>query len=250
LFIYGNFNRILLSHCVEAIYTLFLLYDILVFMKILLLEDDLILNEIIEEFLESLEYKVVSVYDGMKASEVIYDEQFDLMILDVNVPNMTGFEFLKSLRENNITTPAIFITSLNSVEDIEEGFNSGADDYLKKPFELKELELRINNIKRLLHLEEDELKIDENISFNTKLNYIEKNSNKTKLPLKEAQILKYLLSNTNRCVSQDELSSNIWSYEGAPTSSTIRTYIKNIRKILGEEYIETIKGVGYRFNKK
>lgn len=219
-------------------------------MKILLLEDDLILNEIIEEFLESLEYKVISVYDGMKASEVIYDEQFDLMILDVNVPNMTGFEFLKNLRENNITTPAIFITSLNSVEDIEEGFKAGADDYLKKPFELKELELRINNIKRLLHLEEDELKIDENINFNTKLNYIEKNSNKTKLPLKEAQILKYLLSNTNRCVSQDELSSNIWSYEGAPTSSTIRTYIKNIRKILGEEYIETIKGVGYRFNKK
>ena len=219
-------------------------------MKILLLEDDLILNEIIEEFLESLEYDVTCVYDGMKASEVIYDEHFDLMILDVNVPSITGFEFLKNLRDNSITTPAIFITSLNSVEDIEEGFKSGADDYLKKPFELKELELRINNIKRLLHLEKDELNIDENIKFNVKLNYIDNDSIKTKLPLKEAQILKYLLNNTNRCVSQDELSSNIWSYEGAPTSSTIRTYIKNIRKIIGEDYIETIKGVGYRFNKK
>ncbi len=219
-------------------------------MKILLLEDDLILNEIIEEFLISLEYTVTCVYDGMKASEVIYDEHFDLMILDVNVPNITGFEFLKNLRENNITTPAIFITSLNSVEDIEEGFKVGADDYLKKPFELKELELRINNIKRLLHLEKEELILDENIKFNVKLNYIDNDSIKTKLPLKEAQILKYLLNNTNRCVSQDELSSNIWTYEGAPTSSTIRTYIKNIRKIIGEEYIETIKGVGYRFNKK
>ena len=219
-------------------------------MKILLLEDDLILNEIIEEFLDSLGYEVTCAFDGMKASELIYDEQFDLMILDVNVPNITGFEFLKNLRENSITTPAIFITSLNSVEDIEEGFKSGADDYLKKPFELKELELRINNIKRLLHLEEDEIIIDDNIKFNTKLNYIDYDDIKTKLPLKEAQILKYLLSNTNRCVSQDELSSNIWSYEGAPTSSTIRTYIKNIRKIIGEEYIETIKGVGYRFNKK
>jgi len=219
-------------------------------MKILLLEDDLILNEIIEEFLISLGYKVVCAYDGMMASEVIYDEHFELMILDVNVPNITGFEFLKNLRENNITTPAIFITSLNSVEDIEEGFKSGADDYLKKPFELKELELRINNIKRLLHLEEDELIIDNHIKFNTKLNYIDFDSMKTKLPLKEAQILKYLLNNTNRCVSQDELSSNIWTYEGAPTSSTIRTYIKNIRKVIGEEYIETIKGVGYRFNRK
>merc|ERR1711879_46121 len=211
---------------------------------------DLILNEIIEEFLQDLEYEVTCVFDGMKASEIIYDEHFDLLILDVNVPNMTGFEFLKSLRDSNITTPAIFITSLDSVEDIEEGFNSGADDYLKKPFELKELELRINNIKRLLHLEEDELEIGKKINFNTKLNYIDNDSIKTKLPLKEAQILKYLLNNTNRCVSQDELSSNIWSYDDAPTSSTIRTYIKNIRKTIGEDYIETIKGVGYRFNKK
>lgn len=219
-------------------------------MKILLLEDDLILNEIIEEFLESLDYEVSSVYDGLKASELIYDENFDLLILDVNVPNMTGFEFLKSLRDNNITTPAIFITSLNSVEDIEEGFRVGADDYLKKPFELKELELRINNIKRLLRLDNEEIRISENISFNPKLNQVNSDLKETKLPLKEAQILKYLLNNENRCISQDELSSNIWSYEDAPTSSTIRTYIKNIRKIIGEEYIETIKGVGYRFNKK
>ncbi|XPV54847.1 MAG: winged helix-turn-helix domain-containing protein [Halarcobacter ebronensis] len=108
----------------------------------------------------------------------------------------------------------------------------------------------MNNIKRLLHLDSDELVIGEGINFNTKLNYIDYDGIKTKLPLKEAQVLKYLLKNTNRCVSQDELSSNIWSYESAPTSSTIRTYIKNIRKIVGEEYIETIKGVGYRFNKK
>lgn len=219
-------------------------------MKILLLEDDLILNEIIEEFLQELGYEVTCVYDGMKASEIMYDEHFDLLILDVNVPTISGFEFLESLRNESITTPAIFITSLHTIDDIEKGFNVGADDYLKKPFELKELELRINNIKRLLHLDIDELNIDENISFNTKLNYIDCEGIKTKLPLKEAQVLKYLLKNTNRCVSQDELSSNIWSYESAPTSSTIRTYIKNIRKIIGDEYIQTIKGVGYRFNKK
>ncbi len=219
-------------------------------MKILLLEDDLILNEIIEEFLQSLDYEVTIAYDGTKATELIYDNSFDLLILDVNVPNINGFEFLKSLRDEHITTPAIFITSLDTIEDVEEGFNSGCDDYLKKPFELRELELRINNIKRLLHLEEDEITIDENIKFNTKLNYVTYDSIKTKLPLKEAQILKYLLMNKNRCISQDELSSNIWSYETVPTSSTIRTYIKNIRKIIGEDYIETIKGVGYRFNKK
>lgn len=219
-------------------------------MKILLLEDDLILNEIIEEFLQSLGYEVTTSYDGMQASEIIYDDHFDLLILDVNVPNMTGFEFLESLRKNNITTPAIFTTSLDSLEDVEEGFNAGADDYIKKPFELKELEIRINNIKRLHHMEDNNLIIGPNITFNTKLNYIENSSIKTKLPLKEAQILKYLFDNSNRCVSQDELSSNIWTYDDSPTSSTIRTYIKNIRKIIGDEYIETLKGVGYRFNKK
>lgn len=219
-------------------------------MKILLLEDDLILNEIIEEFLQSLGYDVAIAYDGNKALELIYEQQFDLFLLDVNVPNINGFEFLKTLREEQITTPAIFITSLDSIEDLEEGFSSGCDDYLKKPFELRELELRINNIKRLLHLEDDEIEIGINIKFNSKLNYIVYDSIKTKLPLKEAQILKYLLQNKNKCVSQDELSSNIWSYENTPSSSTIRTYIKNIRKIIGEEYIETIKGVGYRFNKK
>ncbi len=219
-------------------------------MKILLLEDDLILNEILEEFLVSLGYEVTSAYDGAKASEIIYDENFDLLILDVNVPNMSGFEFLKELRENHITTPAIFITSLDSIDEIEEGFKVGADDYLKKPFELRELELRINNIKRLLHLEDQEIIIDENIKFNIKLNYINFDGIKTKLPLKEAQILRYLLKNANRYISQDELTSNIWSYETYPTSSTIRTYIKNIRKIIGDEYIETLKGVGYKFNKK
>ena len=240
----------MLSLCVESVGTIFSKICYTIGMKILLLEDDLILNEIIEEFLQDLGYRVVCVFDGMQASELIYEEHFDLLILDVNVPNITGFEFLNTLRENSITTPAIFITSLDSVEDIEEGFKAGADDYLKKPFELKELELRINNIKRLLHLDDEDLIIDENIRFNTKLNYVDNNSIKSKLPLKEAQILKYLLNNTNRCISQEELSSNIWNYEDAPTSSTIRTYIKNIRKILGEEYIETIKGVGYRFNKK
>lgn len=219
-------------------------------MKILLLEDDLILNEIIEEFLVSLDYDVTCVYDGMNASEVIYEEHFDLLILDVNVPNMTGFEFLSNLRENKITTPAIFITSLNSIEDVEEGFKAGAHDYLKKPFELKELELRINNIKRLLHLDEEAINIDTDVTFNINLNLVDNQGIKTKLPLKEAKILNYLLHNTNRCISQEELLSNIWNYENAPTQSTIRTYIKNIRKVIGEEYIETIKGVGYRFNKK
>ena len=118
-------------------------------MKILLLEDDLILNEIIQEHLIEKEHSVLSVFTGNDAQDVIYSKTFDILLLDVNVPNINGFELLNQLRKNGIKTPAIFITSANMLEDIEKGFESGCDDYIKKPFELKELDLRIENIKRL-----------------------------------------------------------------------------------------------------
>lgn len=217
-------------------------------MKILLLEDDLILNEIIEEFLCNLGYEVMCVFDGHEAHELVYETLFDLLILDVNVPNMTGFEFLKELRNNKIHTPAIFITSLNAMSDVQEGFDSGADDYIKKPFELKELELRINNIKKHFHIQQDEITIEESLSFHPKEQILVHHGIKTQLPTKEAKILHYFISNANSTISYEELISNIWNYEETPTTSTIRTYIKNLRKLLGEHYIETIKGVGYRFN--
>ena len=108
-------------------------------MKILLLEDDIILSEIIEEFLISLNNEVICTYDGQTASELSYEQTFDLLLLDVEVPSINGFEFLKSLRKQDINTPAIFITSLNQIEDLEKGFEVGCDDYIKKPFELNEL---------------------------------------------------------------------------------------------------------------
>ncbi len=108
-------------------------------MKILLLEDDLILNEIIEEYLIFQTHEVITTFSGNEAQNYLYSQTFDLLILDVNVPFLNGFELLKELREQNIKTPTIFITSLNMIEDIQKGFDSGCDDYLKKPFVLKEL---------------------------------------------------------------------------------------------------------------
>ena len=126
-------------------------------MKILLLEDDLILNEIIEEYLISQEHEVITAFSGNEAQDYLYSQTFDLLILDVNVPFVSGFELLKELRTQNIKTPTIFITSLNMVEDMQKGFDSGCDDSFKKPFELKELDLRINNIKRLFNITPKEL---------------------------------------------------------------------------------------------
>ncbi len=217
-------------------------------MKILLLEDDPLLNEIIEEFLLSLNFDVICCYNGDEAHEKTYETLFDLLILDVNVPNINGFELLKELRQNKIQTPAIFITSLDSMKDVQEGFNSGCDDYIKKPFELKELELRINNIKKHFNIKQESLTIDHNLQFYPMELQLDNQGIKTQLAKKEAQILQYFINNPQKTISYDELISNIWAYEDSPTLSTIRTYIKNLRKLLGEDYIQTIKGVGYRFN--
>ena len=218
-------------------------------MKILLLEDDLILNEIIEEHLNSQNHETTTVYDGYEAQDLIYSDTYDLLILDVNVPNINGFEILKNLRKQNINTPAIFITSLNMAEDMQKGFESGCDDYIKKPFELKELDLRINNIKRLFKIEPKEIYyIDEKNSFDTQNLLIIKENEKINLSKKECEVLLYLIKNSTKTVSIEELTLNIWPYDETPNSSTIRTYIKNLRKIIGEEKILNIRGVGYKFN--
>lgn len=219
-------------------------------MKILLMEDDLILNEIISEHLEEEGYQVLSVFDGEEAQEKIYSQTFDLLLLDVNVPNLSGFDLLKDIRSKEIKIAAIFITSANMLEDIEEGFKSGCDDYIKKPFELKELDLRINNIKRLHNISPtSSIKLSRNVFLNLEKLCIKKDEEYTQITQRECDILLYLNKNKNKNVSIEELMLNIWAYEDSPTSSTIRTYIKNLRKVLGKEYILNTRGVGYRFNR-
>ncbi len=218
-------------------------------MKILLLEDDEILSEIIESFLLKKGYQVSCAFDGGEAEDLLCQEVFDLLLFDVNVPLINGFELLKSIRKNSINTPAIFITSLNNTEDLKLGFSSGCDDYIKKPFEFEELELRIDNIKRLykINIAKKDILSKGVVYDYDKLKIIKEDQEYT-LSKKESQILEYFLKNRQRVISLEELGLNVWAYEETPTDSTIRTYIKNFRKIINKEAIDTIKGVGYRFN--
>ena len=219
-------------------------------LKILLLEDDSILSEILEEFLLSLGYQVSLALNGKVAEELAYSEKFDLFILDVNVPYVNGFEFLKSLRELKNETPAIFITSLSDPEDMKEGFAVGADDYIKKPFDLSELELRINNIKRHFNLENHTIMIDKNITLDMQNLVMMIAGEAQNITGKDAAVLAYLVEHHDRVISLEELGVNIWDYENVPSDATLRTYIKNIRKLIGDAYISNLKGVGYRFNKQ
>ncbi len=218
-------------------------------MKILLLEDDTLLNEIIEEFLLELEYEVVSIHDGQEALELIYEEHFDLLILDVNVPSLNGFDLLKGLKENSIDIPTIYITSLHTSKDMQMGFKAGADDYIKKPFHLSELELRINNIKRLRQIQSNGLKVlNEQISYDYDTKYVKVEDKQTHLSKTEAKVFEYLIKNKNKAISIEEISLNNWLYDEVPTATTIRTYIKNLRKILGKDKIINIKSIGYKLN--
>jgi len=216
-------------------------------MKILLLEDDVILQEIIGEFLEENGYEVEAFYDGEKALDAIGSGHYDLLLLDVNVPGIDGFEILSYLRDIGNTTPAIYITSLAGIEDLKKGFALGADDYLKKPFDLEELQARIDRIAKA-HCLQDEIVFD-GMCFVPKAHRILlPDGNVIEMRQKEAQVLEYFVRNQGKIISAEEIIENVWEDEHVPTHATIRTYIKNLRKMLDRDYFDNIKGEGYRFN--
>ena len=214
--------------------------------RLLLLEDDPILHEIIAEYLEEHGYEVDGYFDGEQALQAIMDGGHAMLILDVRVPELDGFELLEYLRDIRNTTPAIFITSLSGIKDLQKGFRLGANDYLKKPFELDELRIRIEHqLTATRHKEE--------LSFGPFLFYPQRQclyhgETKHTLRHKEAQILHYFVRQEGRVIPFEELIENVWGSEQTPTYATIRTYIKNLRRIIGMDAIENIKGSGYRFD--
>ena len=219
--------------------------------KILLLEDDLTLSETVVEFLEDQGYEVVPAYDGEEASEIIYERVFDLFLLDVNVPLLNGFELLKQKRKEGVQTPAIYITSLNSIDSLEIGYNSGCDDYIRKPFVLKELLFRIETILKrgFFHETSPRIVIGEDIEYDTDSNLLYVKGEKVQLNSKEGTLLKLFLQHQDETVIHEVIYETLWTYDETPSENALRTYIKNIRKIIGKDKIVSIKKLGYRFSK-
>lgn len=217
--------------------------------KILLLEDDANLNETVTEFLEENGHDVVSVYDGYDAQEKLYESKYDLLLLDVNTPGINGFDLLKEARENDVVAPAIFITSLDSVEDLERGFESGCDDYIRKPFALKELQIRVDTlIKRGFYHESKELiEIAKNIAYDIKNNELIIEGRTVSLGHKESKLLKLFMKNEGEVIVHERIYEHLWDYDEEPSDTALRTYIKNLRKIIGKERIVSIKKQGYKF---
>jgi len=211
------------------------------------LEDDVNLSDTIKQFLTLKGYEVFVAYDGEMAQDLLYEQSVDLMLLDVKVPKIDGFGVLKEQRDRGSDIPAIFITSLNSADDVAKGFEYGCDDYIRKPFALKELLVRIEaQLKRRYNTYSDTIEVNGYI-FDSKEFTLQKDNQKISLKPKEIKLLELLLKHPNTLVEYKLIFDTLWEYDEEPSSGALRTYIKRLRSIFGKETIETVKNIGYRF---
>lgn len=217
--------------------------------KLLLLEDDPNLSESVSEYLEENGYSVVCVYDISSAEDTLYEQKFDLLLLDVNVPGGDGFSFLKNSRKEGNTTPAIFITSRNGMDDVEEGFSSGGDDYLRKPYELKELLLRIQTIlkRNFYHPASESIDLGDKITYDVANQVLKIDGAEQTLQLKEHKLLKLFLEHRGELLIHEVIMEHLWDFDETPSDGSLRTYIKTLRKYLGGERIVSHKRLGYQF---
>ncbi|MEJ2437563.1 MAG: response regulator transcription factor [Sulfurovaceae bacterium] len=220
--------------------------------KLFLLEDDTTLNETICDFFISERYSIESAYDGLEAQDMLYEKRYDLLLLDVNTPGMNGFEVLKEVRSNGVQTPAIYITSLNSIDDLEKGFDSGCDDYIRKPFALKELLIRVETLlkREFFHEVKDTIKLTDHIEYNVINNELIIDNKSINIGNKESKLLKLFMQHKGEIISHESIYDYLWGYDEEPSDTALRTYIKNLRKVIGKESIESIKKQGYKFTLK
>ncbi|WP_304545944.1 response regulator transcription factor [Sulfurimonas microaerophilic] len=214
-------------------------------MHILVMEDDPVLGDILVDYLSEL-YTVDHAYHSDEVYALLDKNSYDLFIFDINVVGKNGLRLLQELREFSYTTPTIFITAYKDTKHLTQAFEAGAHDYIKKPFELDELQARILNLKRIFNLDQQtSIQLSSDLVFNPKTKTIDKENQTISLGQKNTLILEYFLKNKARIISNDELMQNVWDYDSLPSEATLRSHIRDIRNIIGKEKIKTIRSEGY-----
>ncbi len=221
-------------------------------MKILIVEDEKKIAGSLKKGLEELDYEVVLGYDGKIGEKLFRQQDFDLVILDINLPGMNGFELCASIRQENKEVPVLMLTTFGSVPDKVEGFNAGADDYMVKPFSFAELIVRIRallkrstqknlpvgNILRFADLEMD---------LDTK--QVSRSGKTIPLTAKEFLLLEYLMRNKRKVVSRADIGEHVWNIDFDTNTNTIEVYINYLRKKIDRDFpdklIHTQVGFGY-----
>ena len=211
-------------------------------MKILLLEDNKKLNETITKRLKLKGYDVLSFIDGKEAYEKI-SEGFSCFILDINVPNIDGIKILKKIRDFYSSLPVIIISASIELDVIKQSYEFGCNDFLKKPFFIDELEIKIE---KLCSIQNDKIYFDEESYFDFKSSLIVINGVENRLTKKEKLLINLFLTKKNQVISYETIENYVWEGSFASLES-IRSLLRRVRKILDKDYIQTVVDTGYIF---
>ena len=219
-------------------------------MKILLVEDDELFGDCIRCGLAHYKHDVAWVKSGLIAWRYLQENNFDFMILDLDLPNLSGEKVLKKMRSENIATPAIVISNYDSVYDRVKGFSIGADGYLGRPFELEELCARIRAIHRRTASCVKPIINVGNIILDTAVRRVFKSGKEIKLFRREFKLLQVLMERKGQVLSRDQISRHLYDWNNIIGSNAVDVHIHNLRKKLGHDVITTYRGLGYVFVKK
>lgn len=227
-------------------------------MKILIIEDNLRVSSLMKRGLESQGYEIYISEDAEDALVIVERIDFDLIITDIMLPQMNGIELSKLIKQKHSDLPIIMLTALGTIDEKIEGFDAGADDYMVKPFEIRELYARIKAIllrKPIAHSKKEESNILEyqNLTINKNTNRVFRNGIEIDLTPKEFKLLSFLMSNTERILTREEIAENVWGNHFDTGTNYIDVYIaylrKKIDKNFDEKLIHTKPGVGFIFTK-
>jgi DNA-binding response OmpR family regulator len=220
--------------------------------KILLVEDDNELRGTLLTWLAAEGYVLEECQDGESAIGLLEQSEFDVIVLDWDLPGISGFEVLRQYRKNGGQARVIFLTGKGQVEDKEAGLDGGADDYLTKPFKVKELSARIRSLLRRFKAVGESLIVFADLQLDASAKSLTRGTEKLKLPPREFSLLEFLMRRKNETFSAHDLLRHVWSTDSQATDQTVRTCVKRLRQIIdipgNQSYIDNIHGHGYRMN--
>ena len=218
-------------------------------MKILLAEDEVDLNNVVTRYLKKNGYSVDSVLDGEEALDYLEYSEYDLVILDIMMPKVDGFEVIKKLRDKGNHTSVLMLTARDSADDKVKGLDLGADDYIVKPFDFNELLARIRAVVRRKYVNSSNKLVIGDLILDTSEKSVTRAGKQIELTGKEYEVLEYLMQSKNRILSRDQIKEHVWDFDYEGDSNIIDVLIKNIRKKIdieaGKQIIYTKRGLGY-----
>jgi DNA-binding response OmpR family regulator len=219
-------------------------------LRILLVEDNRRLSNSLRTSLQEDGYSVDPAYDGQEGQELAEITPYDAIILDVMLPIKDGLEVCRDLRKKHVNTPIIMLTARDSVEDRVKGLDSGAEDYLVKPFALQELLARLRALLRRDAQDKSAVLQIGDLTLDPATHFVERAGESIDLTAKEFALLEYIMRNPNRVITRDMAESHIWSYDFQAMSNVVDVYVRRLRRKIDDSHevklIETVRGVGYR----